>query len=302
MNAHKEHICVCICTYKRPQLLQRLLERLESQSTEACFTYSIVVVDNDHLQSAKQVVMEQRAASRIPLTYCVESQQNIALARNLAVQNATGDYIAFIDDDEFPAPDWLLTLFKACNQHHADGVLGPVKPYFENEPPHWVIKGKFFERPTHETGFTIDWTEGRTGNLLFRRQILEGIGEPFRAEYGSGGEDRDFFTRMIRKGHVFIWCNEAIAYEVVPPRRWQRGFMLKRALLRGKVDLVDPASRWRNLAKSAIAIPAYILVLPFLLLLGQHMFMKFLIKTFDHLGRVLTYFGVDLVKEKYVTE
>ena len=34
--------------------------------------------------------------------YCVEPRQNIALARNKALQNAEGDLIAFIDDDEFP--------------------------------------------------------------------------------------------------------------------------------------------------------------------------------------------------------
>ena len=107
---------------------------------------------------------------------------------------------------------------------------------------------------------------------------------------------------MIGTGHVFVWCNEAVAYEIVPPARWQRSFMLRRALLRGKVDLVDPTSRMLNLMKSVIAIPAYVLALPFLLVLGQHKFMKFLVKTFDHLGRVLTFLGVDLVKEKYVTE
>ena len=298
----KEHISVCVCTFKRPKYLQRLLADLEGQETGGLFTCSVVVADNDHLQSAEAVVSERIATASIPIIYCVEEQQNIALARNRAIQCASGDYIAFIDDDEFPAKDWLLTLFMACNKHQADGVLGPVKPYFECEPPHWVIKGGFFERPVHDTGFIIDWTEGRTGNLLFKSRILQGVGQAFRAEYGSGGEDRDFFTRMIGAGHVFVWCNEAVAYEIVPPARWQRSFMLRRALLRGKVDLVDPTSRMLNLMKSAIAIPAYVLALPFLLVRGQHKFMKFLVKTFDHLGRILTFLGVDLVKEKYVTE
>ena len=56
--------------------------------------------------------------------------------------------------------------------------------------------------------------------------------QPFNPEFRQG-EDQDFFRRMIDHGHVFIWCNEAVAYEVVPPIRWKRTFMLKRALLRG---------------------------------------------------------------------
>ena len=109
----------------------------------------------------------------------MEPQQNISLTRNKAIANATGDFIAFIDDDEFPAKRWLLTLFEASGKYGADGVLGPVKCHFDEKPPRWVIKGKFYERPTYPTGFVIDWTKGRTGNVLLRRQILEDGGSAF---------------------------------------------------------------------------------------------------------------------------
>ena len=52
----KHHICICICTYKRPEYLLRLLKKLEKQKTEDLFDYSIVVVDNDSSESAKQIV------------------------------------------------------------------------------------------------------------------------------------------------------------------------------------------------------------------------------------------------------
>ena len=102
MTNEPKHISVCVCTYKRPQFLRRLLNELGDQDTHDRFTFSIVVADNDHLQSAKAVVLGFAAASTIPITYCVEHRQNIALARNKAIENATGDFIAFIDDDEFP--------------------------------------------------------------------------------------------------------------------------------------------------------------------------------------------------------
>ena len=92
------HICVCVCTYKRPQYLKRLIGELSTQETGGLFTYSIVVVDNDRLRSAESVVKDVAASCPIPIHYCVESQQNIAMARNKAVNNACGDFIAFIDD------------------------------------------------------------------------------------------------------------------------------------------------------------------------------------------------------------
>jgi glycosyltransferase involved in cell wall biosynthesis len=296
-----KHISVCICTYKRAHLLKRLLSELRVQDTGGHFTYSIVIVDNDELQSAEAVTLDFAAGSHIETRYCVEPRQNIALARNKAVENAHGDFLAFIDDDEFPSKDWLLTLFRACNEYQADGVLGPVRPYFDKDPPKWVVKGKFYERPTYRTGFVIDWRKGRTGNVLLRRSIFAPGGQPFRPAFLTG-EDQDFFRRMIEKGHSFIWCNEALAYEVVPAIRWKRTFLLRRALLRGAISVVHPAFGPLQVAKSVIAVPVYAAALPFALVLGHHRFMTLLVKLTDHLGKLLSLLGINPIRESYVTE
>jgi len=302
MVADLPHISVCVCTYQRPQFLARLLAGLAGQQTEDQFSYSIVVADNDRTETAKPVVSEFRSRSSIETIYCVEPRQNIALARNRALAAAKGDFIAFIDDDEFPQRDWLLLLFKLCNQFKAAGVLGPVKPHFDVEPPQWIIRGGFFERPTHKTGFIIDWRQGRTGNLLFRRQIIAGMNEVFRPEFGSGGEDRNFFMRMIQEGCVFVWCNEAVVYEIVPEVRWKRSFMLRRALLRGKSSMNHPGFGPGKIAQSLAAVGLYSLALPFLLISGQHNFMRYLIKLCDHAGRILAFLGINPITDSYVTQ
>jgi succinoglycan biosynthesis protein ExoM len=291
-------ISVCICTLKRPDLLRRTLASLAGQQTEELFTYSVVVADNDALQSAQQAVSAFSATSRLPVAYCVEPRQNIALVRNKAIENADGDWIAFIDDDEFPADDWLLNLFKTCIARHADGALGPVLPHFDVEPPQWVTKGKFFVRPAHDTGYKLGWEESRTGNVLFKKDVLKSLETPFRQEFGTAGEDMDFFRRAIDKGCSFVWCNEAVAYEVVPSARCTRSYLLKRALLRGSNFHKHPAKRLQNIAKSLIAVPSYTLVLPIVLLFGQHVFLKYLIKLLDHSSRLLAYLGVSVVTHR----
>ena len=275
---------------------------LKEQQTDGLFTYSVVVVDNDGLESAKAVSSQFGETSAVPITYCVEPQQNIALARNRAVANAKGDFIAFIDDDEFPTRAWLLTLFKQSVERKVDGVLGPVKPHYDVQPPKWVIAGKFYDRPSYPTGFVIDWRKGRTGNVLLRRSVFEGMAEPFRVQFGGGAEDQDFFRRMIESGKVFIWCDEAVAYEVVPPIRWKRTFMIRRALLRGKMAFNHPTARTREIAKSMIAVPIYAVALPFSAVLGHHRFMNCLLKLFDHGGKVLALFGLNPAPPTYVTE
>ena len=114
MSSESRHISVCICTYKRPVLLKRLLDRLEQQRTDNQFVYSIIVADNDDHLSARSVVAEFAAKSQINVTYCSEPRQNIALARNKALEHSKGNFIAFIDDDEFPEADWLLMMLRTC--------------------------------------------------------------------------------------------------------------------------------------------------------------------------------------------
>ena len=237
------HISVCICTYQRPKLLRRLIDRLLTQVTNGSFTFDIVICDNDSAQSAERVVTEVARSSPIALTYCAESIKNIALARNRALANSRGGLIAFIDDDEFPADSWLIELYRTCTSYDAAGVLGPVRPHFDETPPRWIIRGRFCERPEYPTGRRMKWTESRTGNFIFRRAILEGDCQPFKEEFGTGGEDKDFFMRMTDQGQTFVWCNEAVVYETVPPSRWTRSYMLKRALLRGRNILKHPKGR-----------------------------------------------------------
>jgi succinoglycan biosynthesis protein ExoM len=292
------HISVCICTFKRPELLTQLLERLDCQQTEEAFTYSVVVADNDPAQSARSAAALFRSSSGMQLTYCFEPHQNIALARNKALQKAEGDFIAFIDDDEFPVDDWLLNLISSLKQYHVDGVLGPVKPYYETEPPRWVKDGKFFERPTYPTGYELNWSETRTGNVLFRREILAGAEIPFSPEFGTGGEDVDFFRRMIGSGHKFVWCNEGFVYEVVPSARCRRSYLLKRALLRGINTSRHRSHRLKNAATSLVAVPCYAIALPFLAIFGQHVFFKYLIKLCDHASRLLAYAGLRVVTNR----
>jgi succinoglycan biosynthesis protein ExoM len=301
MSTEMKHICVCICTYKRPDFLKRLLTELDGQDTGGLFTYSIVVADNDEAQSARPVVNAFNAASAIRAKYSVEPRQNIALTRNKAVENAHGDFIAFIDDDEFPIKGWLLTLFNACNEYGVDGVLGPVNRHFDEPPPKWILKGDFYSRATYPTGFVIDWRKGRTGNVLIKRSIFPTNEPPFNSEFRNG-EDQDFFRRMIERGHTFIWCKEAVAYEVVPPIRWKRSFMLRRALLRGAMEPKTATFGFRDVLKSAIAVPVYTVALPFALIAGHHRFMRLLVSLCDHLGKLLAFVGINPVKESYVTQ
>jgi succinoglycan biosynthesis protein ExoM len=271
---------------------------LSEQDTKGLFSFSAVITENDAKNSAQEVVLEFAAAYSMDITYCIEPQKSIALARNKTLEHAKGDFIAFIDDDEFPDPEWLFYLLRAHNEYNVAGVFGPVRPHFDSEPPAWLLKGKFCERPEHPTGFVMPWKECRTGNVLIEKRILEGIGTVFRTDFGAGASDIDLFRRLMEMGRKFIWCNDAVVYEVVSPNRWKRSWMIKRALLRGRISLLHPHGRGTSVLKSFLAVPCYTLALPFLQLLGHHHFMKYLVKLCDHTGKLLALVGLNPIKER----
>lgn len=290
------HITVCIATFQRSALLQRLLADLAGQETQDRFTFSAVISDNDAAESARTVVEQCRETLPLQMEYVVEPRRSISHARNKSLDPVKGEYVAFIDDDEFPTSDWLLNMVQTLKAHAVSGVFGPIRPQYNPTTPAWVKKGGFYERPEHVTGFSMPWTECRTGNVLVRKDVLRAVNPIFRPEFGSGASDQDLFRRLMGLGHRFIWCNEAVVFEVVPPGRCKRSFLVRRALLRGGISLRHPKDRLLNIAKAFVAVPLYALALPFLQLRGHHVFMLYLVKLSDHLGRLLALCGLNPIQ------
>lgn len=292
------HISVCICTFRRPAMLEKLLLRLAEQRIENCFSYSVTVIDNDNMESGRTVVAKLRPAFPVPLEYSVEPRRSISHARNKSIAESQGDLIAFIDDDEVPTKDWLRLMVATLTLYDCSGVLGPVNPEYPDGTPDWVAKSRLFERPSHETGYVVPWPECRSGNALFRRAILPADIPPLNPDFGTGGSDVDFFRRMIEAGYRFVWCHEAPVTEVVPPSRWSRRNLFRRALLRGRNAFRLRRGRTLNLVKSLVAVPSYCAALPILQLFGHHRFVRYFIKLGDHLGYLLASFGIEFVSQR----
>jgi succinoglycan biosynthesis protein ExoM len=292
------HICVCICTYKRPEPLMRLLESLRKQKTNGQFTFSIVIADNDAEESGRATVEAFQRISQIPVKYILSPERGIARTRNRVLANAEGDYLAFIDDDEFAIEEWLLRLLETCLNYGTDGVLGPVLRHFDGNPPRWLVKSRFFVRPVMPTGMAVHWNGSRTGNVLMRSSVIAGDAEPFNPEIRAGS-DRDFFVRRIEAGCRFVWSAEAIAYEVIPPERWTRMYQIRRSVLIGEEERKMGTVNLKRIVKALIAVPLYMLMLPFLLLLGQHRFMDYLVRLCEHGARLLSLLGLRILHGAY---
>lgn len=300
-DSKQDHISVCICTFKRPAMLGRLLDSIIKQSTNSAFNYEIVIVDNDKMHSAEKLVREYRDTSQCKIIYDCEPEQSISLARNRTIRNAAGNFIAIIDDDEFPAQDWLCKMYQCLKAKNADGVLGPVLPHFPEGAPAWLQKSGLCDRARNLTGSPITGKDLRTGNVLFQRSVFEKNDKWFDPARGlTGGSDGEFLSRQIERGRKFVWCDDALVFETVSEDRWQASFYLKRQLRIGTMagEIIRQSKRIGALSKNFILLLGYAALLPFSMLAGKHIWMKVLTKVYYNAGCILSFLKLINVKQR----
>jgi succinoglycan biosynthesis protein ExoM len=302
--AHTDHISVCVCTYRRNELLERLLRNLAFQRTEGLFVYSIVVVDNDAGGHAREMVTRVQRELCLDITYSLEPERTIPAARNDGLRLARGNYIGIIDDDEFPPAEWLLRMYEGIRTFGVDGVLGPVYPFVPVGAPAWLLRSGICELPVQRTGTLLHWSQTRTGNVLVKKEVFDRHGLEFDRHFRTGGSDQEFFRQAMARGYEFVAVSEAPVYESVPQLRWTRSYWVKRALVNGfnarrYASAAVSGSRQVGLTlKSVVALGAYAAALPLCACLGQHLLIRCLEKGAYHLSWALATFGIELYKRR----
>lgn len=271
------NVSLCVCTYRRPLGLRRLLDAVARVRTERVRRLEIVVIDNDPDGSARATV---DALEGMPFTvrYAVEPRRGISFARNRAVAEAdpSSDWIAFLDDDEEPEPEWLDELVRVRAEYGADVVAGPVLPRYEAPAPRWVIRGRFHEAPRRPTGTLLPYAD--TGNVMVRASLFRELPAPFAVSLAlAGGADTHFFLRVARAGHRIVWADQAVAWEWVPPSRVRLSWLLQRAFRRGNGWALlerelepGPRVRARRVLRGGGRIVRGMMLLPVALLRGRH--------------------------------
>ena len=229
-------VYLCIPTFRRPDGLRKLLTHVERLTYPGAI--DVIVVDNDGDGRAGAAAVAQIAPTfRLPLTGIVEPRRGHTYAYNRAFQHACGaspapDFIAVLDDDEYPDPNWLTEMIRVADAYDADIVGGPVFPVFD-EPDHWLAKSGFYAPSRNHTG-PVSMIYG-AGSMLIRRSVLtQYLDEPFHHAFAfTGGSDYDFFWRCRNDGRSFAWADDATVFETTPPARTTVGYVLRRKFRNG---------------------------------------------------------------------
>jgi GT2 family glycosyltransferase len=218
-------LSVLLCTYNRAEILDEALERLVGLETEGRFGYEVVVVDNGSTDKTNEVVEQRASKSGVQIRYVFERAEGVAQARNRAVREATGRWLAFLDDDELADARWLAGLSRASEQTPARILGGPV--YLHLEPHEIERLGREQRRLLRERGadrfgdsvapFPPGVNPG-TDNLFVARDVFDEIGG-FDQSMMAGGSDSDFMIRARAAGIEPWFVPDAVVFHRVPEAR-----------------------------------------------------------------------------------
>lgn len=139
-------LTVAIPTYNGEHRLPDVLEKLKlcidycirSQTENESFTWEIIVVDNNSKDNTAKLVRDYQASwsPEYPLKYYFAPEQGAAFARQKAVEKAEGKLVAFLDDDNLPATDWVYAAYKFGQEYPEVGAYGSQihADFFEQKP------------------------------------------------------------------------------------------------------------------------------------------------------------------------
>jgi hypothetical protein len=240
-------VIVCAYTFERLELTSACLRAVLAQPERP-----EVIVVTDHNDELGDVLQ-----TRFPGVTVVPNSQRRGLggARNSGVEAATGDLVAFVDDDAEPSPSWLAGLAVGFRDRRVVGVGGDAEPVWEGPPPAWFPEEYLWVVGCSYRGMARDGSvRNPLGcNMAFRRHVLVTVGgfDQMLGRIGNvpfGLEETELCVRLVKadpSARIVIVADASVRHHV-PPGRQRPIYFLERCFYEGvgKAQL-------RHLASSA---------------------------------------------------
>jgi glycosyltransferase involved in cell wall biosynthesis len=217
--ADRPLVSIVIPTFRRPGMLRDLLLSIGNLKTRAGHCHEVLVIDNDPSGSAQRVVEELSCGWSGPMTvrYVHEVRPGCSFARNRGIDEARGEIIAFLDDDELVWPEWLMAMIACLQRTGADCVGGRVLTCWDGESDPVVRRclpllagGEHGEHDFPMRGRKVPGS----GNAAFRRSAFDN-GLRFSTELGHVGtallygEDTQLMMQIQQAGGLIWYCADA---------------------------------------------------------------------------------------------
>ncbi len=236
---------VALCTHNHADRLVRTLGDLRALIMPKA-AWELLIIDNGCSDVTPQLLSQHQWPVAWTVRVIREDKLGLSNARNRAIQEARGEYVIFIDDDETPDPDWLCAYERLIDAKKPDAFGSRIRVLFEDDRPAWLqdeLLGFLGEldRFDHATQLTEPGTSFYGGNFGFRNAVIERVGN-FDAMLGrkgtdnTGGEEVDFYRRLLSAGLNVWWIPEAVIYHRIQAAKLSRHYFLDLHYRQGRME------------------------------------------------------------------
>ncbi len=237
-------VSVVVCSYNGAATLRGCLEALQKVDYP---DFEVILVDDGSKDSTQSIVAEFPLVKNI-----LQPNRGLSVARNVGMQAATGEIIAYTDSDCMPDSDWLYFLVSTLLHSSYAAVGGPNL----NPPAQGPIPAAVAACPGAPTHVLLSDTEAEHipgCNMAYWKSVLEEIGG-FDPEFRTAGDDVDLCWRLMQAGHrvgfspsALVWHHRRFTMQAY--FRQQKGYGEAEAMLRFKhMQYFDPqgSARWKG--------------------------------------------------------
>lgn len=205
-------LSVIIPTYKPKDYLWDCLESLNNQELDHSLFEVIIVLNGPKSCYEEEILNFKDSHSKLNINYIYSKKAGVSNARNIALENAEGDYIVFIDDDDYVSPKYLEELLR-CSSKDCIALTDSI--YFDD-----VTGYKNFDNIHHNEFLRLK--NSITLSLYQVRRFLNGpvmkivhkdiIGSRRFDTRFANGEDSLFMALISDRIHSCRFCSDKAIY------------------------------------------------------------------------------------------
>ncbi|MGB3514559.1 MAG: hormogonium polysaccharide biosynthesis glycosyltransferase HpsE [Microcoleaceae cyanobacterium] len=231
---------IAIPTYNGAERLPKLLDKIRQQHQTEDISWEVIVVDNNSSDKTAEVIKYYQSnwLESVPLKYCFEPKQGANFARKRAVKEAASELIGFLDDDNFPASNWIATAYSFAQKYPQAGAYasqihgdfaGELPPNFDRIKPFFAITEKGDKPLLYQPKTKV--IPPSAGLVVRRKAWLESV--PRHCVLSGRvpgsmltGEDTETISYIQQAGWE-IWYNPAMeVIHKIPKHRLEKDYLI----------------------------------------------------------------------------
>ena len=233
----KTKLTCIIPTHLRDKLLK---DAIDSVVKQTCKPFELIVVDNTNSQATKELVVSYRSKTEILIRYIGHSQGGKGcISRNIGAQSAQGNVLAFLDDDDMWAPNYIESMLEIKQHDAVNAVYGWLMNFVNGKQ----YPGKTVKQGLKSVNFVLSNPGTVISNLVIDRDTfldINGFDENIHPPH-----DKDLIIRLLRKGYRYSVLKEPLVF--FRQHEGPRESMFGLAFARGQWALYEKHKDWMPL-------------------------------------------------------